>query len=65
MKTLHRRQYLISLSENDRARRTAMRNALHRHGAREVLPGLFMVALTEEERRDLSRRFGGARIRAE
>lgn len=63
MTTPHRRQYLISITENDRTKRTAMRNALHRHGAREMLPGVFVVALTEGERRALARRFGGARIR--
>ena len=39
-------------------------NALFRHGGREVLPGLFVVALTQKERLTLVRRFGSARVRA-
>lgn len=60
---LTRHSYLISITTHDRRERTAMRNALWRHGASEVLPGLFLVALTDGERQGLTRRFGKVRIK--
>jgi hypothetical protein len=58
-----RRSYLISVTTRDQAARTAMRNALWRLRASEVLPGLFLVALTDGERATLTRRFGEMRIK--
>lgn len=69
MTTQHnpRRDYLISVTTKDSATRIQIRNAMHRLGAREIWNGFYWVALTEEERRRLSRRFGAngaARIKA-
>jgi hypothetical protein len=64
MVTVVRRSYLISVSERGKTARTAMRNALFRLNGKEVLPGLFWVALTDEERAALGRQFGKVRIRA-
>ena len=58
-----RRSYLISLTNKDRQQRTRMRNALWRLHASEVLPGLYLAYLTDEEHRRLSQRCG-VRIRA-
>jgi len=59
-----RRPYLISVTTHEPSERTAMRNALWRLQAKEVLPGLFWVGLTDEEKQRLARRFVGMRARA-
>jgi hypothetical protein len=64
MVTVVRRSYLISVSERGQTARTAMRNALFRLNGKEVLPGLFLVALSEEEKAALGQKFGQVRIRA-
>ena len=61
--TQQRRSYLITLTTTTPTERTAMRNALWRLNASELLPGLFLVSLTPSERQALARRFGGLRIR--
>lgn len=58
-----RKSYLISVTTGDRTQRTEMRNALWLLGGNEVLPGLFLVALTDGERQRLERRFGKIRIK--
>lgn len=60
-----RRSYLISITSDDKTERTAMRNALWRLHASEVLPGLFLVPMTQSERRALARRFSRLRIRGQ
>lgn len=63
MQPVTRRSYLVSLSSHDRQRRTAMRNALVRLGGSEILPGLFVVAMTAAERAELERRFADVRVK--
>ena len=63
MQRIVRRSYLVSLANHDQKQRILMRNALGRVGGREILPGLFMVALTSEERTDLAKKFGALRFR--
>lgn len=60
-----RQSYLVSLTARDQTQKTAMRNALWRLGGREILPGLYLVALTPAERQALARRFGELRLRAQ
>lgn len=57
-----RKAYLITLTTTDAVQRTAMRNALWRLGASEILPGLYLAYLTAAERQRLSHKFG-VRIR--
>lgn len=61
MPQTRRKTYLISVTTGEQ--RTAMRNALWVLGGSEILPGLFLVALTDGERQGLERRFGKVRIR--
>jgi hypothetical protein len=60
-----RRSYLITLPTTSQTTRTAMRNELYRLGAREILPGVYLCALTDGERQQLSRRFAGVRLRGQ
>ena len=60
-----RRSFLISIANGDQKQRTAMRNALCRQDGREILPGLFLVSLTDSEKATLMRRFGYLRVRQE
>lgn len=62
---IQRRSYLVTLPTTSQAQRTAMRNELYRLGAREILPGLYLAALTDGERQRLSQRFGGLRLRGQ
>lgn len=64
MQPSRRRSYLITLPTTEK-QRIAMRNALYRLGAKEILPGLYLVSLSESERASLTQRFGGRRIRAQ
>lgn len=53
-----RRPYIISLTAKNKEQRTAMRNALWRLNASEVLPGLYLAYLSQDEHKCLTRRFG-------
>lgn len=57
-----RREYLISITTKDAGRRIQMRNALWRLGAKEIWAGFYWVALSEQERLNLARRFAELRI---
>lgn len=59
-----RKSYLVTITTSDPTQKTAMRNALWRLGGQEILPGLYLVALTPAEHQALARRFGGMRVRA-
>lgn len=63
MQRIVRRSYLVSLTNHDTKTRILMRNALGKLGGREILPGLFLVALTTEERSNLAKKFGTLRFR--
>lgn len=58
-----RRSYLVSITTRNAAQKTAMRNALWRFGGHEILPDLYLVALTTAEYQNLTRRFGAMRIK--
>lgn len=58
-----RRSFLIAITENDLKKRATMRNALWRLGGKEILPSLYIVALTPAERQALARRFRKIRVR--
>jgi len=57
-----RRSYIITLTTTDQKQKTAMRNALWRLGASELLPGLYVVKLTWPEYRKLANRFSKMQI---
>lgn len=63
MQRIVRRSYLVSLANHDQKQRILMRNALGKLGGREILPGMFVVALTTEERAILAKKFGALRFR--
>ncbi|MEZ4684177.1 MAG: hypothetical protein R2932_59200 [Caldilineaceae bacterium] len=58
-----RQTFLIPIVDKDQKQRTVIRNALYYFNGREILPNLFLVALTEAERQSLIRRFGRLRVR--
>ena len=63
MQRFTRRSYLISLSAHDQKQRTEMRNTLAKLNASEILPGVFVAALTPDERAKLTQKYANLRVK--